>query len=394
MIPYGKQTIDQADIDAVVETLNSPLITQGHKVPEFELKISNIEKSKHSVALNSATSALHAACYALGLKSGDYLWTSPISFVASANCGVYCGSKIDFVDIDPSTFNICTKELKIKLEIAAMENKLPKILVVVHLAGTSANMKEIHHLCRKYSVSIIEDASHAIGGKYHDEYIGNCKFSDVTVFSFHPVKIITTAEGGLCTTNSKKLFKKIESFRSHGIVRNKDEMRNSYHGPWYYEQQDIGYNYRLTDIQAALGLSQLNKLEYFVNKRNEICKDYENEFKDSNINFQNVPSECYSSRHLFIIQVPEVKHEKIFNGLRNKNIGVNIHYIPIHLQPFYSEMGFRKGDFINSETYYSKAISLPVYPLLSNQEQEFVIDSVRNYCENCYYSCKRRKQKN
>ena len=377
MIPYGKQTIDQADIDAVVETLNSPLITQGHKVPEFELKISKIVKSKYSVALNSATSALHAACYALGLKSGVYLWTSPNSFVASANCGVYCGSKIDFVDIDPSTFNICTKELKIKLEIAAMENKLPKILVVVHLAGTSANMKEIHHLCRKYSVSIIEDASHAIGGKYHDEYIGNCKFSDVTVFSFHPVKIITTAEGGLCTTNSKKLFKKIESFRSHGIGRNKDEMRNSYHGPWYYEQQELGYNYRLTDIQAALGLSQLNKLEYFVNKRNEICKDYENEFKDSNINFQNVPSECYSSRHLFIIQVPEVKHEKIFNGLRNKNIGVNIHYIPIHLQPFYSEMGFRKGDFINSETYYSKAISLPVYPLLSNQEQEFVIDSVR-----------------
>ena len=198
-----------------------------------------------------------------------------------------------------------------------MENKLPKILVVVHLAGTSQIWKD-HHLCRKYSVSIIEDASHAIGGKYHDEYIGNCKFSDVTVFSFHPVKIITTAEGGLCTTNSKS-FSKIESF-SHGIVRNKDEMRNSYHGPWYYEQQDIGYNYRLTDIQAALGLSQLNKLEYFVNKRNEICKDYENEFKDSNINFQNVPSECYSSRHLFIIQVPEVKHEKIFNGLRNKNI--------------------------------------------------------------------------
>ena len=377
MIPYGKQTIDQADIDAVVETLNSPLITQGHKVPEFELKISKIVKSKYSVALNSATSALHAACYALGLKV-EIIYGPRRSLLRLLQiAGVYCGSKIDFVDIDPSTFNICTKELKIKLEIAAMENKLPKILVVVHLAGTSANMKEIHHLCRKYSVSIIEDASHAIGGKYHDEYIGNCKFSDVTVFSFHPVKIITTAEGGLCTTNSKKLFKKIESFRSHGIVRNKDEMRNSYHGPWYYEQQDIGYNYRLTDIQAALGLSQLNKLEYFVNKRNEICKDYENEFKDSNINFQNVPSECYSSRHLFIIQVPEVKHEKIFNGLRNKNIGVNIHYIPIHLQPFYSEMGFRKGDFINSETYYSKAISLPVYPLLSNQEQEFVIDSVR-----------------
>ena len=376
MIPYGKQTIDQADIDAVVETLNSPLITQGHKVPEFELKISKIVKSKYSVALNSATSALHAACYALGLKV-EIIYGPRRSLLLLLQIAVFIVALRLILWILIHQLLIFAQRLKIKLEIAAMENKLPKILVVVHLAGTSANMKEIHHLCRKYSVSIIEDASHAIGGKYHDEYIGNCKFSDVTVFSFHPVKIITTAEGGLCTTNSKKLFKKIESFRSLAVVRNKDEMRNSYHGPWYYEQQDIGYNYRLTDIQAALGLSQLNKLEYFVNKRNEICKDYENEFKDSNINFQNVPSECYSSRHLFIIQVPEVKHEKIFNGLRNKNIGVNIHYIPIHLQPFYSEMGFRKGDFINSETYYSKAISLPVYPLLSNQEQEFVIDSVR-----------------
>lgn len=378
MIPYGKQDISQRDIDGVLEVLKSDFLTQGPKVPEFEKALCEHSSAKYAFAMNSATSALHVACMALGLGEGDWLWTSPLTFVASANAGLYCGSKVDFVDVDPRTYNMCPKRLEQKLVEAKKEGKVPKVLVPVHLSGQPCDMESIHRLCSSYGVKIIEDASHAIGGSYLGDPIGSCKFSDITIFSFHPVKIITTAEGGAALTNDNSLAEKMNLYRSHGITRDTDLMTEPSHGAWYYQQIALGYNYRMTDLQAALGVSQISRLDEFVVRRHAIAKRY-------NLMLKNLPVETpfqlensYSGFHLYIIRLHLDKimlsHKEVFDKLRSSGIAVNIHYIPVHMQPFYKAMGFRVGDFPESEKYYSEAISLPMFPSLSEEDQDKVVE--------------------
>jgi UDP-4-amino-4,6-dideoxy-N-acetyl-beta-L-altrosamine transaminase len=381
MIPYGRQDIDSSDIDAVLSVLKSDFLTQGPIVPKFEKSVSSHVKVKHSIAVNSATSALHIACLALELKSNEWLWTSPITFVASANCGLYCGANIDFVDIDEKTYNICPDALEEKLIKAKLQNKIPKVVVVVHLCGQPSNMSRIRSLSIEYGFYIIEDASHAIGGKYKDEFIGCCKYSDITVFSFHPVKIITTAEGGMALTNDSELARKLDLYRSHGITRNEQEMTHISDGPWYYQQVALGYNYRMTEIQAALGLSQIKRLDQYVSARHKLAERY-NLFLDSFpvIKPWQAP-DSYSGFHLYVIRLELNKltksHKRIFQDLRKLEIGVNVHYIPVHLQPFYQKMGFKKGDFPEAEKYYSDAISLPLFQTLTFSEQDRVITSLK-----------------
>jgi UDP-4-amino-4,6-dideoxy-N-acetyl-beta-L-altrosamine transaminase len=381
MIPYGRQDIDQSDIDAVLSVLRSDFLTQGPMVPKFENSVSSHVKVKHSIAVNSATSALHIACLALELKSNEWLWTSPITFVASANCGLYCGANIDFVDIDKKTYNICADALEEKLIKAKLQNKIPKIVVVVHLCGQPSNMSRIRSLSYEYGFYIIEDASHAIGGKYKDEFIGCCKYSDITVFSFHPVKIITTAEGGMALTNDSELARKLELYRSHGITRNEQDMTRISDGPWYYQQLVLGYNYRMTDIQAALGLSQIKRLDQYVATRHKLADRY-------NLLLDNFPiikpwqaPDSYSGFHLYVIRLELNKltkpHRRIFEDLRKRGIGVNVHYIPLHFQPVYQKMGFKKGDFPEAEKYYSDSISLPLFQTLTLYEQDRVISSLK-----------------
>tara|TARA_Y100000589_G_C27158541_1_gene631831 strand:+ start:671 stop:1849 length:1179 start_codon:yes stop_codon:yes gene_type:complete len=375
-LPYGKQKITRADIRKVVSTLKSDFLTQGPIVPEFESNLSSIVDVNYSVAVNSATSALHLACLALDLKSGDYLWTSPISFVASANCALYCGAKVDFVDINPDNGLIDENLLEIKLEKALIQKKLPKILVPVHLAGTSCNMERIFELSKKYNFRIIEDASHALGGRYKDKPIGNCKYSDITVFSFHPVKIITTGEGGMATTNSKLLAKKMEKLRSHGINKNQSEFCSKDEGLWHYEQTNLGFNYRLSDIHAALGISQLKRLSKIIDERNRILNIYKSMAKSLKISFLDIPKDCLSAVHLGIIKLntddPE-EHKNIFKKMRMNNIGVQLHYIPIHTHPFYQKLGFKFGDFPHSENYAKKAMSLPLFIGLNRKKQRKII---------------------
>ena len=353
-LPYGKHSINSTDIVRVIKTLKSDFLTQGPLVPEFEKNISQKVYSNYSVAVNSATSALHIACLALNLKPEEYVWTSPISFVASSNCALYCGAKIDFVDVNINTGLIDVNLLEKKLKKAAIEEKLPKILIPVHLAGTSCNMEEIYKLSKKYDFKIIEDASHALGAQYKKMPIGSCQFSDITVFSFHPVKMITTAEGGIATTNDKFLFEKMQKLRCHGITKNKNEFIFNQDGKWHYEQNLLGYNYRLSDVHAALGINQLKRLEKIVKKRNDLLKFYKSISKNLEISFLDIPEDCLSSVHLAIIRFnnfnPKV-HKTIFNKMRENNIGVQLHYIPIHLQPFYRGMGFNAGEFPNSEFY-------------------------------------------
>tara|TARA_B110000259_G_C13969311_1_gene384052 strand:+ start:196 stop:1371 length:1176 start_codon:yes stop_codon:yes gene_type:complete len=378
MIPYGKQDISQQDIEAVIEVLQSDFLTQGPNVPAFENALTSNVGAKHALAMNSATSALHAACLALGLGKGDRLWTTPVTFVASANAGLYCGAKIDFVDIDPATYNMCPKQLEKKLIEAQLKGTLPKVLVPVHLCGQSCDMKAIQHLCMEYDIKIIEDASHAIGGSYLGGPIGNCAYSDITVFSFHPVKIVTTGEGGAALTNDDQLAEKMALYRGHGITRDQNMMTEPSHGSWYYQQIELGYNYRMTDIQAALGISQMHRLSEFVSKRHQIALRY-------NVLLEGLPVEVpfqlddtYSGLHLYVIRLKlddiQRSHKHIFEGLREKGIGVNVHYIPVHLHPHYSAMGFQPGDFPESEKYYSEAISLPMYPNLSEDDQDTVIE--------------------
>ena len=377
MIPYGKQDISNEDIDEVIKILKSDFITQGPTVPLFENEIANFCGSKYAVAVNSATSALHLSCLALGLSKDEYLWTSPISFVASANCALYCQANVDFVDIDENNFNIDIFALEEKLIKAEKENKLPKILIPVHMCGQSADMKKISELSKKYGFKIIEDASHGFGGLYLDKFIGNCEYSDITVFSFHPVKIITTGEGGAITTNDIEISKKIKLLRSHGITRDRSEFSNKNEGSWYYEQQNLGFNYRLTDIQAALGLSQITRSINFVSKRREIAKRYDELLNDLPLVTPKQESYSLSSWHLYVIRIKEgttkMSHSDIFDTLRKKKIFVNLHYIPIHLQPFYQKKGFKKGDFPRAEQYYKEAISMPIYFSLSNKEQNDVV---------------------
>ena len=377
MIPYGKQDINQADIDSVVNILKSEFLTQGPQVPLFEKNVSDYCGVSSAVAVNSATSALHVACLALGLDKGDWLWTSPNTFVASANCALYCGANVDFVDIDPKTYNLCAKELEKKLIQARKNNNLPKIVIPVHFAGQSCNMEKISSLSKEYGFSIIEDASHAIGGKYQDKSIGCCQYSDITVFSFHPVKIITTAEGGLATTNDDSLADKMKSLRSHGITRDTSLMTSVSEGDWYYQQIDLGFNYRMTELQAALGLSQMKRLDEFVARRHE-CKEYYDELLD-NVSivtpFQS--PDCYSSLHLYPILLKKGRIKKsrqqVFKELRTSGIGVNVHYIPVHMQPYYKDQGFKKGDFPNSENYYKSVISIPLFQSLKKEMQDNVV---------------------
>lgn len=382
MIPYGKQDINQADIDSVVDVLQSDFLTQGPQVPLFEKKVSDYCGSEFGVAVNSATSALHVACLALGLDKGDWLWTSPNTFVASANCGLYCGAKVDFVDIDPLTYNLSTEELEKKLIQAKKDNKLPKIVIPVHFAGQSCDMKKIHSLSQEYGFKIIEDASHAIGGKYLDKPIGSCQYSDIVVFSFHPVKIITTAEGGLATTNDKKLSERMQLFRSHGVTRNPELMSKLSEGGWYYQQVDLGFNYRMTELQAALGVSQMQRLDEFITKRHKLQERYDLLLGYFPIIKPYQVKDSCSALHLYPIQVDfdstDKSRKQIFDELRQSGIDVNVHYIPIHTQPYYQQLGFKVGDFPNSESYYNRTISIPLFHAMTLDQQDEVVNNLRS----------------
>ena len=378
-IPYGKQSINTNDIEYVKKALESSLITQGPLTQEFEKKIAEKVNAKYGVSTNSATSALHIACKALDLVKGDILWTSPITFVASANCAIYCQAKVDFVDIDPKTGLLCINKLKEKLAYSKKNNCLPKIVIPVHLAGNSCDMEEIANLSKIYNFKIIEDASHAIGGKYKNEYIGNCKYSSISIFSFHPVKIMTTGEGGMATTNNIDLFKKMKKISSHGIVKDPKDFIFKNADPWAYEQQTIGYNYRLTDIQAALGLSQLSRLDKFVEKRNILFNKYLKLLKKEPLRFLEIPKYNYSALHLGVVLFDNKKksfHKLVFQKMRSKNIGVQLHYQPVHLQPFYRKLGFKIGDFPNAESYGNNAMSIPLFPNLSVDQQCYVADTL------------------
>ena len=381
MIPYGRQDITQADIDAVVQVLNSTNLTQGPAVPLFEQAVRSHCKATHALAANSATSALHIACLALGLAPGDWLWTSPNTFVASANCGLYCGAQVDFVDIDPRTYNLCPKALEQKLVAAEKAGRLPKIVVPVHMCGQPCDMQAIHALAQRFGFKIIEDASHAIGGKYLGEPIGNCRFSDITVFSFHPVKIITTAEGGMALTNGDKLAERLGLLRSHGITRDPKLMTKGMDGPWYYQQVALGYNYRMTDLQGALGASQMNRLEQYVARRHELARRYDELLKDLPVTTPWQHPDGYSALHLYVIRLQLEKiqktHLQVFEALRAKDIIVNLHYIPVHTQPYYQGMGFKVGQFPESERYYAEAISIPMYPIMSETQQDEVVSCLR-----------------
>ncbi|MDY6510370.1 UDP-4-amino-4,6-dideoxy-N-acetyl-beta-L-altrosamine transaminase [Acinetobacter faecalis] len=380
-IPYGKQNINQQDIDAVLQVLQSDFLTQGPQVPLFEKTVAEHVGADYALAVNSATSALHIACLALGLQKGDVLWTSPITFVASANCALYCGADIDFVDIDPKTYNLSISTLEKKLVQAKLENKLPKIIVPVHLCGQPCDMEKIYALSKEYGFHIIEDASHAIGGKYQSTYIGSCKYSDITIFSFHPVKIVTTAEGGMALTNNASLAQKMDLLRSHGVTRNTNLMSKETEGPWYYQQVELGFNYRMTELQAALGVSQMHRLNQFVEKRHVISNKYNEILKDLPITLPYQIPESYSGLHLYVItlKLDELKssRKQIFEALRAKGIGVNIHYIPVHTQPYYENFGFKLGDFPIAEAYYQAAISLPMYPDLNDDQIQYVYESLK-----------------
>ncbi len=384
-IPYGRHEISEDDIDSVVRVLKSDFLTQGPMVEEFEKAISQTVNSKYAVAVNSGTSALHIACISLGLNQGDHLWTTPITFVASANCGLYCGASVDFVDINPQTGLMCIEKLEQKLKEAKISETLPKIVIPVHLAGTSCDMPKIYQLSIKYGFSIIEDASHAIGGCCHNTSVGSCKYSDITIFSLHPVKIITSGEGGIATTNQEGLNARMKSLRLHGIIHDRSLFENSNVGQWFYEQKYLGYNYRMNDILAALGLSQLKKLEKFIKLRTDLIEQYKEYIKDLPIRLLEVPKGVKSSYHLAIIRLDNKKdefHRHIFDSLRAKNIGVQVHYTPVHLQPYYKKLGFSTGDFPLAEEYSKNSISLPIYPSISKKDFERVLKTLDDLFKN------------
>jgi len=381
MIPYGRQEITDADIEAVVEVLKSDYLTQGPKVPEFERSVAGYCEAKHGIAVNSGTSALHIACLALGVGEGDLVWTSPITFVASANCARFCGADIDFVDIDLTTYNMSVPFLRAKLEQAAKENKLPKVVIPVHLCGQSCDMASIKTLAGEYGFSIIEDACHAVGGKYREQPIGNCKFSDITVLSFHPVKIITTAEGGMCLTNDHDLESQMRLYASHCITRDPEKMTHDPDGPWYYQQIGLGYNYRMTELQAALGGSQLQRIDSFVDKRQLIADRYNKLLKDLPLTLPYQSKDAYSAFHLYVIRLKldriHSSHCEIFEKLRNAGIGVNLHYIPVYKQPYYGDWTLQNEGCPNAELYYKEAITLPLHVYLSREDQDHIVLTLR-----------------
>ena len=379
-IPYGRQEITQADINAVVAVLESDFLTQGPMVPRFEQAVAQHCNAKHALAVNSATSALHIACMALGLGPGDWLWTSPVTFVASANCALYCGAQVDFVDIDPRTYNLCPQELAAKLVQAEKKGLLPKIVVPVHLCGQPCDMQAIYALSKKYGFKIIEDASHSVGGRYQDHPVGNCEFSDITVFSFHPVKIITTAEGGMCMTNDAILAQSMALARSHGITRDPTQMTHATEGPWYYQQIALGYNYRMTELQAALGVSQMERLDAFVTRRHQLARRYDDLLAALPVTTPWQHPDSYSGLHLYPIRLQLCNitqtHLQVFESMRQQGIGVNLHYIPVHTQPYYARMGFEPEDFPQAQAYYREAISLPMYQNLTDAQQDQVVEAL------------------
>lgn len=379
-IPYARQDINNDDIEAVLKILQSDWLTQGPTIEKFEQTVAEYCGAKYAVAVSSATAALHIACLAAGLKAGEVVWTSPNTFVASANCALYCGGTVDFVDIDARTYNLSVEALRNKLALAVKKKRLPKILIPVHFSGQSCEMAEIAELANKYEITIIEDASHAIGGEYRGKKVGSCAFSDMTVFSFHPVKIITTGEGGMITTNRKDLYEKLLLLRSHGITRNPELMIEGSHGPWYYQQIELGFNYRMTDIQAALGISQMGRIDDFVNRRNELASRYNEYLQELPLQLPTLHPDVYSSFHLYVIRLRlkqlNKSHLEIFEQLRTDGILVNLHYIPVHTQPFYQRLGFNWGDFPQAEKYYQEAISIPMYASMSEEKQDFIIKTL------------------
>lgn len=384
MIPYGKQDINQADIDAVVDVLKSDFLTQGPQVPLFEEALKNYTGAKHAVAVNSGTSALHIACLALGLRKGDWLWTSPITFVASANCGLYCGAQVDFVDIDPQTYNLSINALEEKLALAEKENRLPKIVVPVHLAGQACEMRAIKTLADRYGFLIIEDASHAIGGRYENDPIGNGRYSDICVFSFHPVKIVTTAEGGAALTNDPAIAEKLELFRCHGITRDEKLMDGLVPGatpaPWVYQQIELGFNYRMTELQAALGVSQMTRIDDFVDDRQRIKAKYNQALASLPLTLPYQMDDAYSACHLYIIRLNlneiSLSHRQVFEQLREQGIGVNLHYIPVYTQPYFQKLGYIDPHFPCADQYYAEAISLPIFHGMTDEQFETVVNSL------------------
>lgn len=381
MIPYGRQTIQEDDIRAVADVLRSDFLTQGGAVPQFEQALCNYTGARHAVAVNSATSALVLACRALGLGDNDIAWTSPITFVASANAILLCGAKVDFVDVDPQTANISIECLTDKLERAEAQGALPKVLMVVHFAGQSCDMSAVEKLSKKYGFEVIEDASHAVGGTYHNRPVGSCVHSSVCVFSFHPVKNMTTGEGGCAFTNDPEIAEKMLELRSHGVTRAEDRMTHESDGPWYYQQLDLGYNFRLTDFQAALGICQLAKLDGFVERRRMLAKQYDRLLEPLPVSPLKQEPGNLSGWHLYVIRLNLKKlkrsRREIFDFMRNNGIAVNVHYIPVHLQPYYRSLGFEAGDLPNAEDYYDEAITLPLFPGLSDDDQQQVVDVLK-----------------
>ncbi|MFO1525277.1 MAG: UDP-4-amino-4,6-dideoxy-N-acetyl-beta-L-altrosamine transaminase [Turneriella sp.] len=380
MIPYGRQNINDQDIEGVVSVLQSDWLTQGPLVPRFENLTAEYCSARYAIAVCNATAALHIACLALQLGPGDSMWTSPNTFVASANCALYCGAKVDFVDIDPKTYNMSVSALEAKLIRAEKEGGLPKVVIPVHFAGQSCDMLPIRNLADRFGFRIIEDASHAIGGKYRNEPIGKCSYSDITVFSFHPVKIITTGEGGMALTNDPELADRMQLFRSHGITRDSEKMHSASHGDWYYQQIELGYNFRMTDMQAALGVSQLQRLDGFVERRHILAGEYETALSKFDVITPWQDPLTYSAFHLYPVQfvMKGADRRKIFDLLRKAGVGVNVHYIPVHTQPYYAKMGFHPEDFPETMKYYSRTVTLPLYPGLKKSEQEKIIAEVKN----------------
>lgn len=377
-IPYGRQDVTAEDIAAVDAVLRSDFLTQGPEIPAFEAAVASACQVPHAVAVHSATAALHIAYMALGLGPGDTVWTSPNTFVATANAALYCGADVDFVDIDPGTLNLSVPALESRLEEAAERGRLPRIVTAVHFAGQSCAMREIRALGERYGFAVVEDASHAIGGRYLDEPIGNCRYSDITVFSFHPVKIVTTAEGGMATTRDAGLARRLELLRSHGITRDTSCMENPADGPWYYEQVDLGFNYRMTDLQAALGRSQMSRLHEYVERRHALARRYDEALRGLPLDIAERRADNRSALHLYPVRLHDATRRRaVFEALRADGIGVNVHYIPVHLQPFYRRRGFQPGQFPMAEAYYAGAISLPMFPRLTEAEQDYVIERLR-----------------
>jgi len=378
MIPYGKHHISANDIDEVIKVLNSDWLTQGSAVPAFEDSLCNYTGAKYAVAVNSGTSALHLACLAFGVSKGDVVWTSPNTFVASANCAIYCGASVDFIDVDQNTANMSEWSLETKLEQAKEKDTLPKVVIPVHFAGQACDMQKIKLLSDEYGFKIIEDAAHAIGGSYKNSAIGSCEYSDATIFSFHPVKNITSGEGGAILTNNKAMADKLSRLRSHGITKDVSLLENAVHGDWYYEQIELGFNFRMTDIHAALGNSQMARLKEFTIARTRLAQRYDDAFANTEIKPLVQMPDRDSAWHLYVIRFPKSANKgEVFSRLKAKGIGVQVHYIPVHLQPYYRHLGFKLGDYPNAEAYYDSAITIPLYPGLTEKQQDFIVNSIK-----------------